>query len=189
MRAAALIALAFAVSVAACGKSEAPASKDEDTYSTHGVSVQLPPGWQAANESLTPDLGDPRQALAVGTYPLRYRRTGCAHVPGSALEDMGPGDAFVELEERGRARGPSYDFPPRPERFGPSLGAPSEAAECVPKARFEDHWFGISDGDRRFHVRVAFGPEATAAVKNEAWGILDSLRVDPDTKPDWRATT
>jgi ABC-type protease/lipase transport system fused ATPase/permease subunit len=38
----------------------------------HGLTAELPAGWQAASESLTPHLTDPREELAVGTYPLRY---------------------------------------------------------------------------------------------------------------------
>jgi hypothetical protein len=42
------------------------------TVSAHGLTAELPPGWQSASESLTPHLTDPREELAVGTYPLRY---------------------------------------------------------------------------------------------------------------------
>jgi hypothetical protein len=158
------------------------------TYEAHGLTVSLPRDWQRADVSLTPNLGDPRQALAVGTFPLRYRPTGCAHVPGSALEDMGARGAFVELEERGADPSSSWpDFPPRPAHFGPSLGGRSEAADCVPAARFTDHWFGITAGGRHFHVRVAFGPDTPSSTREEAWGILDGMRVDPTAKPDWQA--
>jgi hypothetical protein len=162
----------------------APASSVE--VSGHGLTVALPGGWQAATESLTPHLTDPREELAVATFPLRYRETGCAHMPGSALEDLGPGDAFVTLEERGLdPRSTWVGFPARPARFGPSLGGPSEASACTPTARFTDHWFTFSDGGRHFHVLVAFGPQASEEVRGEAWAILDSLRVDPGVVPDW----
>ena len=78
-----------------------PPAASPMTVRAHGLTAELPPGWQAATESLTPHLVDPREELAVGTYPLRYRPTECAHMPGSALEALGPGDAFVTLEERG----------------------------------------------------------------------------------------
>jgi hypothetical protein len=150
-----------------------------------GVTVELPPDWQRARQSLTPRLTDPREVLAVGTFPLRpRRRESCAHMPVSALEDLGPRDAFVTLQERGRG---GAAFPPRPERFGPELGGPSESAQCTRHARFRDHWFEFADGGRGFHVLVAFGPEATPATQQEAWGVLDSLRVDPDVTPDWTA--
>ena len=159
------------------------------TFRAHGLTVALPPHWHAARASLTPHLVDPREVLSVATFALRYRRTACAHVAGSALEDLGPAGAFVTLQERGLDPGSTWpDFPERPARFGPQLGGPSEAAACVPGARFSDHWFGFSAGARHFHADVAFGPRAGAATRAQAWGILDSLRVDPGVRPDWRAS-
>ena len=155
----------------------------------HGLTVGLPPGWQSAAQSLTPHLTDPREVLAVATFPLRYRATQCAHVAGSALEDLGPADAFVTLQERGLDASTTWpDFPARPAHFGPELGGPSEASACVPSARFADHWFGFSDAGRRFHVMVAFGPRATAEVQRQAWAILDSLIVDAGVVPDWQSS-
>ena len=127
--------------------------------------------------------------LAVATFELRYRRTACAHVAGSALEDLGPGDAFVTLQERGLDPGSTWaGFPHRPARFGPELGGRSEASECVPAARFRDHWFEFTAGGRHFHADVAFGPRASPETRAQAWAILDSLRVDPQVRPDWPAS-
>ena len=167
-----LVAVAVAVAVAGCADDEPPRTTPA---SGRGITAQLPEGWRATRTNLTPRLGDPRQAFAAATYPLRYRRTDCAHVPGSALEDLGPRDAFVELEERGRGRGGIV--PPRPERFGPSLGTESTSSDCVPGARFREHWFEFADAGRHFHGRVAFGTQATAETRDQAWSILDSLRV------------
>jgi hypothetical protein len=153
-----------------------------------GLTVTLPGGWSQARASLTPALTDPREILSLATFPLRYRATGCAHVPEGALEDLGPEDAFITLQERGVDPGSTWaDFPPRPAHFGPELGGRSEASECVPSARFTDHWATFSDGDRHFHVLVAFGPKTPPAVRDQAWSILDSLQIDPSITPDWRA--
>lgn len=171
--------LASALLAGCSGAAEPPRTLAEG----RGLTAELPEGWRATDTNLTPGLGDPRQAFAAATYPLRHRPTECAHVPGRALEDLGPHDALVELEERGqgvRAAG-------RPERFGPSLGGRSEAYACVPRASFREHWFEFGDGGRHFHVRVAFGPQAPADVQEEAWSILDSLRVDPAATPGWRS--
>jgi hypothetical protein len=179
-----VLAAAFLVLVVAgCGNAPAPASV---AYRAHGLEVELPPGWQPATATLTPHLLDPREELSAGTFPLRYRDTGCAHMPSSALADIGPTDAFVTIEERGTERGASWEgFPPRPAHFGPQQQDRSEASECAPGARFTDHFIWFTDGDRHFHVLVAFGPQASAATRDEAWGILDSLRVDPQVRPDW----
>jgi hypothetical protein len=172
---------ALALLAAACGVAARPTATSPAApaaHREHGLVVSLPPGWSAAAESLTPNLTDPREVLAVGTGPLRYRETGCAHVPGSALEDLGPSGALVTLYERAR---PTGQVPARPARFGPGLGGPSEASACVPGARFTDHWFMFADQGRAFHVLVAFGPEASAETRAQAWRILDGLQVDPAT--------
>jgi hypothetical protein len=145
-----------------------------------GVTIELPPGWQPAKSTLTPNLQDPKEVLAAGTYPLRYRPNDCAQVPVSALKDLGPDDAFLELEERARSSDSSSDdFPPRPRHFGPTLGGPSEAADCVPGKRITDHWLNFSDRGRRFYALVAFGPAAPKKTQDEAWRMLDSLKVRP----------
>jgi hypothetical protein len=188
-----LAAVALAAALAGCGQmtgqttAQAPRPAARPTaYHVHGLTAMLPDGWHHASGSLTPALADPREVLAVGTFALRYRRTGCAHVPGSALEDLGAGDAFLTLEERGLEPGSTWpDFPARPAHFGASLGGPSEASACVPAARFSDHWFGFSDAGRHFQALVAFGPAASAATRTQAWEILDALRVDPAVRPDW----
>jgi hypothetical protein len=151
-----------------------------------GLAVELPEGWQRAAATLTPRLTDPVEVLAVGTFPLREGGDNCSHMAERALTEIGARDAFVTLLERGYDRGSTWpDFPPRPERFGPGLGGPSEASACVRGSRFTDHWFGFTDGGRHFHVLVAFGPDAPPAVRDQAWAVLDSLRVDPSIQPDW----
>jgi hypothetical protein len=178
-------ALAAALLLAACG-GDGAAKPVASKHTAHGITVTLPAGWQRAPRSLTPHLSDPREVVAVGTFPLRYRRTACAHMPGSALEDLGPRDAFVTLMERGLDRRSTWKgFPKRPKHFGPRLGPGSEAGECVPTARFTDHWFGFTDGGRHFHVLVAFGANASARTRRQATAILDDLRIDPHVRPDW----
>jgi hypothetical protein len=191
----AVIRAAFVIAVlavAGCGEAEVPPRQPAPPpteVGEHGLSVSLPPGWGAAAESLTPHLADPREELAVATFPLRYRETECAHMPGSALEDLGPGDAFVTLQERGLDAGSTWvGFPARPAHFGADLGGPSEAGACTPSAHFTDHWFTFSDAGRHFHVMVAFGPQASAEVQRQAWAVLDSLRIDPGVVPDWQSS-
>ncbi len=174
-----------ALLLAACGGGADAAAPKATKHTARGITVTLPAGWQRAPRKLTPHLVDPREVVAVGTFPLRYHRTACAHMPGSALEDLGPGDALVTLQERGRGV-TGNAFPPRPKHFGPRLGGPSEARLCVPKARFTDHWFMFADSGRYFHVLVAIGPKASAKTRREAREILDRLRIDPGPRPAWR---
>src|SRR4051812_48106244 len=115
-----------AVVLSGCG---AHAAAPAPAYTARGVTVELPPRWQPAQDTLTPQLSDPRAVLSVGTYPLRYRRGECAQMPSGALAALGPGDALVTLQGRGRAAAPE-GFPPRPQHFGPGPGI--ESVECVP---------------------------------------------------------
>ena len=76
--------------------------------------------------------------------------TGCAHVPGSALEDLGPGDAFVTLQERGlgsRAR---------------RGGLPRRARPLRPRARRPLRGLGVRRRARA--SRITGSASATAAV-------------------------
>jgi hypothetical protein len=140
----------------------------------HGLAVDVPPGWQVAKHSLTPQLLDPKERLSIATFPLRYRAVGCNHFPSSALLDLGPRDALVTLQERANRR---IRFPRRPRHFGPLPHDGSEAPECVSRARFTDHWQTFRDGGRNFHLFVAFGPHASAKTKRQAWEMLDGLTV------------
>lgn len=185
--ASALTAFATTLLLAACAGGDA-AKPAASKHTAHGITVTLPAGWQRAPRSLTPHLTDPREVVAVATFPLRYRRTPCAHMPGSALEDLGPTDAFVTLQERGLDPGSSWKgFPARSKQFGLRLGGSADARGCVPGARFTDHWFGFTDGRRHFHVLAAFGSQATAATRRQARKILDDLRIDATVRPDWRS--
>jgi hypothetical protein len=166
-----------ALAVAGCNDEKR--SQPPSTYSAHKVTIELPSGWHAARTDLTPNLVDPKQVFAVGTYPLRYRPHDCAHEPVSALQDLGRTDAFVELEERKAGGRPSSEFPARPAHFGPNLGGPSEATECTPGTRMKEGFFGFTDHGRHFYALVAFGPAASKATKDEAWKVLDSLKVEP----------
>jgi hypothetical protein len=178
------VAVVIALALAGCGQRADPKTE----YRAHGLTVELPPRWHAAATNLTPNLGDPREVLAVGTFPLRYRPHDCAQVPVSALADLGRRNAFVELEERGiDPHGLWTEFLPRPRHFGPGLGGRSEGADCVPKARLSEHWFAFTDRGRHFYGRVAFGPAASGSTRKQAWEILDSLRVDAGARPGWKA--
>src|SRR5919107_4418998 len=99
MRAATMLCLLVVTAMgAACGgETQVPASPAAHeragaarVATARGVTVVLPTGWRRARESLTPALTDPREVLSVATFPLRYRHTQCAQVPGAALLDLGP---------------------------------------------------------------------------------------------------
>lgn len=186
----ATLALAGAVALSACGAEQVATSAEPPAVNVgHGISLRLPQGWQVAGMSLTPHLVDPLEVMSVGTFPMHYREAPCSQFPVSALEDLGPADAFVTLQERGLdPRSAWLDFPPRPVRFGPGLGGPTDVRGCLSNAGLTDHWFGFADGGRHLNALVVFGSQATPEVRAQAWEILDSLRVDPRVRPDWQAS-
>lgn len=155
-----------------------------------GYAVSFPKRWQRATDSLTPELVDPREILSLGTFPLGYAPRDCEHVPTSALERMSEEDAFLTIQERGVDPGAEWlDFPARPKHFVFEPGRGSEAPFCVRgPVRFVEHWFAFTDGERHFHVEVALGKSAPPELRDEAYRILDTLRFDPDVRPDWRAS-
>ena len=107
-------------------------------------------------------------------------------MPENAIEEMGPADAFVVVEERlgefdGRPE--SAGYPERPQHFGPDDGYTSEAVDCLDRPKeFFDRFIPFRDSGRRFYAYVAFGNEASSATREEAWAILDSLDIEPQAR-------
>lgn len=146
-----------------------------------GIAVEVPPGWTLASEPLTPALADARELFSVGTYPLQAGGKRCAQVPEQALEDLGPWDALVSVQEREER--PTDEFVARPAHFGPTLGIgyeQSEIPECLdPPRDFFLRWIPFQDQRRAFYALVAIGNAASSETRAEAWAILDGLQVEP----------
>jgi hypothetical protein len=107
-------------------------------------------------------------------------------MPSSALADLGPTDAFVTLQERGRAPGASWaGFPPRPASFAPTRPEATDAAECIPGSTYATYWRPFTEGGRHFYALVVFGRDASATTRAQAWQILDGMEIDPRVQPDW----
>jgi hypothetical protein len=164
-----------------------PAAADEWTafaVSRFGVSGSLPAGWQLAGESQTPHLTDPREIVTVATFAPPAARDGrCNHLPGDAITAMGPRDALVSVQERGRGAS-AAGYPPRPARFAPGASDLSEVVRgCVDTPTVARVlWQPFSDSGRSFYALVALGAQAPA---EQAYAILDRLRFDPGFEPDW----
>ena len=91
----------------------------------------------------------------------------------------------MTLQERSRAARGDPTFPQRPANFEPDPRLPgnSELPYYVrgyrrPPIPMLDYWFGFRDAGRAFHVLVGVGREDPDEVRREAFGILDSLRLD-----------
>jgi hypothetical protein len=155
-----------------------------------GYTVAVPDGWHRVTTSLTPNLVDPREILAVATFPSARGDGLC-----DALERVPPAAAFVTVQERGRGAYGREGFPTRPAHFEPDPQLPGTSAwpYCAggddrPPIPMLDYWFGFSDAGRAFHVFVGIGKDAPPDVRRDAFRVLDSLRFDPAVKPGWRSS-
>jgi hypothetical protein len=143
-----------------------------------GVSGEYPAGWHRAR-NLT-NMAEPREVLALASYPLRGGDRAGECAPKKALADLPPDGAFIWLLEYRPARGevwadlPRSRFPPRPSpielsrrdlqtglcQSGPGYGTAFRAA------------------DRPFQLLVAFGTRVSDARLSQAEAVLNSLRFD-----------
>lgn len=65
-----------------------------------GYSVRPPDGWHVARRRLVPELLDPREILALGTFPMPVGGGGnCGAEPTAAVRRMRDGDALIEIKE------------------------------------------------------------------------------------------
>jgi hypothetical protein len=172
-----LVACAF---IAACNDSKPASGWDKHRNERRGYTLSLAPGWHLAKRSLSPSLVDPVEILSVATFPIRRGEELC-----HALAGIPPDHALVTLQERSRASRGDPTFPPRPANFerDPRLPGNSELPYCLrgyrgPPIPMLDYWFGFRDAGRAFHVFVGIGKEAPEEVRREAFGILDSLRLE-----------
>jgi hypothetical protein len=148
--------------------------RDEDA----GFSVSYPATWHRATTTLTPQLSDPHEIFAVGSYPLRPGAPPhCLQYPVNAIEDLRPTDALVWLAER-RAGGP---FPPRSGLFLRSdLRATDESPACLQEPKVFFHGItAFEDQGREFEVYVAWGSDAPVKKTRATLAVLDSLQFDP----------
>jgi hypothetical protein len=139
-----------------------------------GLSIRIPAAWTFHQDPSGP--AQPRTVFAVGSYAFS---TGGECAPAVAQEALPADGALVWLIEY---RDPQFELPARPSSF--ELDESTHGFyECSVAAsyliRFEDQ-------ERYFQVHVAFGPDASDAVKREALDALDSLEVTapvPDECP------
>jgi hypothetical protein len=176
--------------VAACG--DEPGRKPSTVHQRPelGYSLTVPDGWHRAAENLTPHITDPVETLSLATTAFDPDDRIC-----DALKRVVPDGAFLTLQERGAGVNDSPEFPARPAHFRPR---PAEegystwpwcgAREGERPIPMDHYWFTFRDAGRAFHVLVAFGEEAPEQVREEAFAALDSLRLDPEVKPDWAST-
>ncbi|MDP9222508.1 MAG: hypothetical protein M3P18_01365 [Actinomycetota bacterium] len=140
-----------------------------------GVSILTPPGWSFLENPSGPD--EPPTLFAVASYPIE-RSEGCA--PMGPLDALPAHGAVAWLLEYHGTQG--NDFPPRPDRF--SLD-PSSLAKYDCSGDHATYMFRFQDQGRDFQVHVAFGGQASRAVRDDMLSSLSSLVVDrcPPAEP------
>jgi hypothetical protein len=141
--------------------------------------VSYPSAWFRASTTLTPELSDPREILAVASYPLRPGAPpDCAQYPVKAIQDLGPTDALLWVGER-RAEG---SFRPRRGLFLRSdLRATDESPACLRQPKVFFHGItNFEDRGRDFEAYVAWGRDASAETWRRLLAVLDSLQFDPE---------
>jgi hypothetical protein len=140
--------------------------------------IRYPAAWERSIQSLTPGLTDPREIVSVGSYHMRPGGELCPHLPVNALEDLGPGDAFLTVQERAQPH--LADYPPRPIRF--DLGEPTEGFDgelCVREPGDLDQWWlPFRDGSRAFYALVALGTSASKETRQQVTQTLNSFHID-----------
>ncbi len=147
-----------------------------------GMVLTYPVDWHLAEESLTPNLGDPREVFSLGSFALTPGGPNCAQVPSQALHDLESTDVFVTVQERTTSTPSGFD--PRPDNFGPTPGDTNNVFyECLEPEERADvgtiHWIWFSDQDRYFHILVALGRDATPESETAIWSTLDQLAIEP----------
>lgn len=163
---------------------------DEDDLFT----VTYPVDWFVSAVPINDWVCSPFEILALATYPLRPGGEAVmdAQLPSNAVEDLGPNDILIWVNDSGsacggeRTSGNGSGFPERPDRFGPVNVCgdfdrlyPSDGSDQVPGIR--GWWIAFEDAGRGFYVFVGMGEQAYAdeARAQLAWDVLDSLRFLP----------
>lgn len=155
------------------------------------LTVILPVGWLASEEPINTWVSSPREILALATFPLRPGGEAVVdfQLPSNAIDDLGPGDVLIWLNETDVT---DDAFDERPARFEPSgpCGGQDWSRLCPePTGRtsrltipgIRAWWIGFVDQGRGFYVFVGMGEQAfqDPAKARLAWDVLDSLHFLP----------
>jgi hypothetical protein len=146
---------------------------------TNGFSLKLPSGWRALRPAANP----------TGPQNLVDVRSPEGQTPGlvtrcrpSTVHGVSGGAIWIGLNEERYTTGP---IPGRPETFAPqpgqydpalaALGPITTPPGCPSPTQI---LFDFIDHQRKFQFEIVAGPNASRARLTEAYGILDSLRVE-----------
>ncbi len=152
-----------------------------------GLSGRYPSGWHRARAVTR--LVEPRELLAIATYPLRGGSETGECAPSHAREDMPSGGTFIWLIEYRPTQGAVWAdlrrarFPRRPTHFKLRRSSLRKGISCVTGPGYSTTFRAA---DRPLQLLVAFGGRPTDGRLAQVGSILDSLKFDrlPPPPPD-----
>ena len=151
----------------------------------YGLTISFPSDWTMAAGNLTPNLINPRELVALGTYSLNTNTSSsvCPQFPAAALNAMGSSDAFISiLESEPFANAGTNPFPARPAGgFDGSSGfnlSRTDFPQCLAHPlNGSGQWIPFSEAGRNFYVLAAIGTSASATLRSDVYTILNSIQV------------
>jgi hypothetical protein len=150
-----------------------------------GLTISFPSDWTIAAGNLTPNLINPRELVALGTYSLNTNTSSnlCPQFPAAALNAMGSSDAFISIMgSEPFANSQTYSFPARPAGgFDGSSGvnlSRTDFLQCLAQPlNGNGQWIAFSQAGRNFYVLAAMGTSASATLRSDVYTILNSIQV------------
>ena len=142
-----------------------------------GVSGRHPPGWH--RERALTGFVEPREVLALASYPLRRGAKAGECAPDTARADIPADGAFVWLLEY-RSGVPIDRFPERPRPFRLDRERLDDQVSCFPGPG--SSWSFQAAG-RRFQLLVAFGGRPSESLLREVEAILNALELEEVPMP------
>lgn len=149
-----------------------PVAREVTTWT--GATVDLPDGWEVASETLMPN--GPVEQFVASTAPLPVGGDTCAQVPEAAMEQLGPDDALVSVQQLHPAE-PSDLVLGEIETWPAENRNQTTARECADNGdQLELYWFHTQLDGTGYWVLAVFGLSASEERKAEALSILNSFQ-------------
>jgi hypothetical protein len=150
-----------------------------------GLTISFPSSWALAAGNLTPNLINPRELVALGTYSLNTNSSSnlCPQFPTAAMDAMGSGDAFISILGAGASpNSQTNPFSARPAGgFDASSGvnlSRTDFLQCLAHPlNGSGQWIAFSQAGRNFYVLAAIGTDASATLRSDVYMILNSIQV------------
>ena len=153
-----------------------------------GLTMSFPSGWTMAAGNLTPNLINPKELVALGTFSLNTNTSSklCPQFPAAAVNAMGSGDAFISI----LGVDPLPNLPNSQTNLSPARPAggfdgssgfnlsKTDFLQClVHPLHGTGQWIPFSEGGRDFYVLAVIGTGATATLRSDVYRILNSIQV------------